>query len=72
MVTEIQKQELLAAVSQVQDEAVWQQIKNLLTTAAASRDTAKPRAPLGFARGESGIWMADDFDEPLDDFADYM
>lgn len=29
----------------------------------------KPRKP-GSARGK--IWMADDFDEPLDDFAPYM
>ena len=29
----------------------------------------KPRKP-GSARGQ--IWMADDFDEPLDDFAPYM
>ncbi len=71
MVTEIQKQELIAAVRQMQDEALWQQMKNLLTTAIASHDTAKPRAPLGFARG-NGIWMADDFDEPLEDFAEYM
>ncbi|NML66421.1 DUF2281 domain-containing protein [Hymenobacter sp. RP-2-7] len=71
MVTETQKQELITAVRQMQDEALWQQMKNLLTTAATSPDTAKPRAPLGFARGE-GMWMADDFDEPLEDFADYM
>ena len=30
--------------------------------------TAKPRKP-GSAKGK--VWMADDFDEPLDDFADY-
>lgn len=71
MVTEIQKQELIAAVRQIHDEALWQQMKNLLTTAAANHDAAKPRAPLGFARG-TGIWMADDFDEPLEDFAEYM
>lgn len=71
MVTEIQKQELIAAVGQIQDEALWQQVKTLLTTAIANHDAAKPRAPLGFARG-AGMWMADDFDEPLEDFAEYM
>lgn len=71
MVTEIQKQELIAAVRQMQDKALWRQIKNLLTTVAASHDAAKPRAPLGFARG-TGMWMADDFDEPLEDFVEYM
>jgi hypothetical protein len=71
MVTEIQKQELIAAVGQIQDEALWQQVKALLAKASVSHDVAKPRAPLGFARG-TGMWMADDFDEPLEDFADYM
>ncbi|MBI3949249.1 MAG: DUF2281 domain-containing protein [Acidobacteria bacterium] len=32
--------------------------------------TAKPRRQSGSARGL--IWMSDDFDEPLDDFAEYM
>ncbi|TDN35945.1 DUF2281 domain-containing protein [Hymenobacter sp. UV11] len=71
MTTEAQKQEVIAAIKQVEDEALWQQLKNLLVTAAMTHNTAKPRAPLGFARG-TGVWMADDFDEPLEDFADYM
>ncbi len=70
MVTEIQKQELIAAVGQIQDEALWQQVKTLLANATASHNAAKPRVPLGFARG-TGMWMAEDFDEPLKDFA-YM
>lgn len=31
---------------------------------------AKEPRKVGSARGQ--VWMADDFDEPLDDFADYM
>ena len=31
--------------------------------------TKKPRKA-GSARGQ--VWMSDDFDDPLDDFADYM
>ena len=34
-----------------------------------ARIPRKPRKP-GSAKGK--IWMADDFDEPLDDFAEYM
>jgi antitoxin (DNA-binding transcriptional repressor) of toxin-antitoxin stability system len=30
----------------------------------------KPRPTFGSAEGE--IWMSEDFDEPLDDFDDYM
>lgn len=30
----------------------------------------KPRPRFGSAKGE--IWMSDDFDEPLEDFEDYM
>ncbi len=31
---------------------------------------AKTRRKAGSARGQ--VWMADDFDEPLEDFANYM
>ena len=30
----------------------------------------KPRPTFGSAKGE--VWMSDDFDDPLDDFDDYM
>ncbi len=34
-------------------------------------ETPKVVRRLGWG-GADGLWMADDFDEPLDDFADYM
>jgi antitoxin component of RelBE/YafQ-DinJ toxin-antitoxin module len=32
----------------------------------------KPRKPVEFGRLKGKIWMSDDFDEPLDDFEEYM
>ncbi|HWE01207.1 MAG TPA: DUF2281 domain-containing protein [Tepidisphaeraceae bacterium] len=38
-----------------------------------AKDSPEPRANLkGFGCLRGKIWMADDFDEPLDDFKDYM
>ena len=68
MITEEKRKEVLAAIERMDDETALQQIVQLLKLGIAP----KPRAPLGFARGDSGIWMADDFDAPLEDFADYM
>lgn len=31
---------------------------------------SEPRPRFGSAKGQ--VWMSDDFDEPLDDFSDYM
>ena len=62
-----QKQEVIAAIEQMKDESALRQIMHVLQQVAV-----KQRAPLGFARGNSGIRMAGDFDAPLDDFADYM
>jgi Protein of unknown function (DUF2281) len=67
MTIEAQKQEVIAAIEQMADEEALLKIAQLLKQGRVS----KPRAPLGFARG-SGIWMADDFDEPLEDFAGYI
>jgi hypothetical protein len=66
MITDAQKKEVIAAIEQL-DEVALQKIAQTITELSAP----KPRAPLGFARGQ-GLWMADDFDEPLEDFADYM
>ena len=67
MITEAKKREVIAAIEQLQDEQLLQKVAQTI----AELSSSKPRAPLGFARGE-GIWMADDFDDPLEDFADYM
>ena len=66
MITDAQKKEVIAAIEQL-DEVALQKIAQTVRDLS----TPKPRAPLGFARGE-GLWMDDDFDEPLEDFADYM
>lgn len=34
--------------------------------------TAKPKRKRQFGSVEGEIWMSDDFDEPLEDFRDYM
>ncbi|UYZ61786.1 DUF2281 domain-containing protein [Hymenobacter weizhouensis] len=67
MITDEQKKEVIAAIEQLQDKEALQKIAQAVKELTAP----KQRAPLGFARG-NGIWMADDFDEPLEDFADYM
>ena len=67
MTIEAQKQEVMAVIAQTQDEELLRKIAELIPSLVPP----KVRLPLGFARGE-GFWMADDFDEPLEDFADYM
>ena len=58
MVSEAQKQELISAISRVQDEAVWLQIRDLVATAEAkARGAAKPRAYPGFG-GPAGRVLA--------------
>ena len=58
MVTEAQKQELVAAISQLQDEDLLLKIKDLFVTAEAhARGTAKPRAYPGFG-GQAGRILA--------------
>jgi len=44
-------------------------IDSLHEQANSSGETDKLR-PIGMAKGR--IWMSDDFDEPLEDFKDYM
>ena len=68
MTMEAEKQEVIAAIEQLQDEFALTQIEAILAQAAAPRGPV--RAP-GFAKGMV-TYMADDFDEPLDDMKDYM
>ena len=50
MVTETQKQELRAAIDQLQDEELLLKIRDIVATAEANaRGAAKPRAYPGFA-----------------------
>jgi hypothetical protein len=58
MVTEAQKQELIAAIQRLQDEKLLLEIKDLLAMAdAQARGAAKPRAYPGFG-GEVGRIIA--------------
>ncbi len=61
-----------AAVLRLEDAQVLAAVQELLDQ-AASPDKAppKPLLPPGFAADE-GFWMADDFDEPLEDMMPYM
>ena len=73
MIAEKERDEVLSTLAQTQNEELFQQILALVRQQAASQPE-HPRqqiAPPGFARQE-GFWMADDFDEPLEDFADYQ
>ena len=70
MIAEKERDELLATLAQTQNEALFQQVLALVR----SQEQEVPRlrrAPPGFAHDE-GFWMADDFDEPLEDMKDYM
>ncbi len=58
MTTEAQKQEVIAAINQVQDEEILLKIRDLLATAEAqARGVAKPRAYPGFG-GSAGRVLA--------------
>lgn len=58
MITEAQKQELITAIQQLQDENLLLEIKDLLAGAEArSRGAAKPRAYPGFG-GQPGRMLA--------------
>ena len=67
MTTEAKKQEVIAAIEQLQDEFALDQIKHILSRHPAPQ----PIAPPGFSQG-GVFWMSDDFDEPLEDFKEYM
>lgn len=41
-----------------------------ITITAAESNLIEPRRRGGWAKGK--IWVSDDFDEPLEDFRDYM
>ncbi|RZK14502.1 MAG: hypothetical protein EOO56_24815 [Hymenobacter sp.] len=61
-----------AAILRLEDEQVLVAIQELLDQ-AASPDKAPPKQllPPGFA-ADNEFWMADDFDEPLEDMMPYM
>lgn len=41
-------------------------------TAADEASNVEPQVPKGFGGLKGKIWMTSDFDEPLDDFREYM
>lgn len=72
MIAEQERNEALAKLAQTQNDALFQQVLTLLRQAEAKQEVPRARrAPPGFAYDE-GFWMADDFDEPLEDMKDYM
>ena len=60
----------LESEARISGKALEEYVADLVRTPARLR-TSKQRPNLGFAAGR-GIWMADDFDEPLEEFKDYM
>lgn len=72
MIAEQERDEVLTTLAQTQNEALFRQV--LLLLRSQEQLVKSPRqqiAPPGFAAGE-GFWMADDFDEPLEDMMPYM
>ncbi|MBC8084229.1 MAG: DUF2281 domain-containing protein [Hymenobacter sp.] len=67
MITDAKKQEVIAAIEQLEDEFALDQIQWIL----AKNPLPKPIAPPGFSQG-GVFWMSEDFDEPLEDFKEYM
>lgn len=68
MILETKKQEVIAAIEQLEDAQLLAQIEELLK--GASEPKKRLREP-GFAR-DGGFWMSADFDEPLEDMEEYI
>jgi predicted short-subunit dehydrogenase-like oxidoreductase (DUF2520 family) len=64
MVTEAQKQELRAAIDQVQDEVAFSKITAMVREALAQQ---RQRGKAGFLKG-SVTYLADNWDAPLTDW----
>lgn len=47
-----------------------QQLNKYVEKLLQEAKISKPKAKFGSAKGK--LWMAEDFDEPLEDFKDYM
>ena len=71
MIAAEKKQAVLAAIERMEDEAAFEKIAAVVNTLLAESEAAKPLASPGFAAGPD-FWMANDFDEPLEDFKDYQ
>lgn len=72
MIAAHERDEVLATLAQTQNEELFHQVLRLVRSKEQLAATPRQRlAPPGFAR-QAGFWMAKDFDEPLDDFADYQ
>lgn len=71
MIAEQERDEVLATLAHTQNEELFQQVLELVRSKEQPVEPRQRIAPPGFARQE-GFWMAADFDEPLDDFADYQ
>ena len=72
MIAEKERDEVLATLAHTKNEELFQQVLALVRS--TEKPVEAPRrqiAPPGFAYDE-GFWMADDFDEPLDDMKEYM
>lgn len=72
MIAEKERDEVLTTLAQTQNEELFRQVLSLVRSQEQQPEPSRQQlAPPGFARQE-GFWMSDDFDEPLDDFADYQ
>lgn len=71
MIAEKEREEVIAKLAYTQNEELFQQVLELVRQQAEPAPPRQRIAPPGFAGGE-GFWMADDFDEPLEDMMPYM
>ena len=61
---------LLAQVADGEEVIITQEDGSAYKIVPAPQPRARKRGLVGSAKGE--IWMSEDFDEPLEDFKDYM
>ena len=63
-------EELLAASAKGEEVVIAREDGSTFKVVPAETPAKKKRGLVGSAKGK--VWMADDFDAPLEDFEDYM
>ncbi len=67
---EISFEQLLTLVRQLSEAAKKRLLAELQQSIDQPAENPEKRRAFGVLKGK--VWMADDFDEPLDDFKEYM
>ncbi len=61
-------QKLISQLSEEEKKKLLAEVQKLIQN--SGKPTQEELRPFGVLKGK--VWMADDFDEPLEDFKDYM